>query len=58
MKYFVIRVDDYGMRHPIQDENGDIGFFNNKEEADLERMYYQPDYKEKLMVHETKLMGE
>jgi hypothetical protein len=58
MKFIVVRVNTEEDRitvFPVVNEKGDVEFFEDRETADFERIYLQPDYDELLKVHETKL---
>ena len=55
MKFIVVRKGEAGINFPIMDKDGCLSIFDNREEADLERIYHQPDYEETLVVFSTKL---
>ena len=52
-KYTIVRVDyDSGMKFPVIDEDGISLQFDTEIEADIDRIYLQPDYEERLEVYE------
>ena len=47
-----VRKGEEGLNFPIMDKVGNISIFADKDIADLERIYHQPDYEEPLIVNE------
>ena len=51
-KSFIIVRKVNGINTSLEDSGGNILYFGNMEKAEIERIYYQPDYNELLQVIE------
>lgn len=49
-KSFIIVRKVNGINTSLEDSDGNILYFDNMETAEIERIYYQPDYAELLKV--------
>ena len=48
--YFMIVKKKDNVNIPLTNKEGNIQYFKDEESADIERIYYQPDYTELLKV--------
>jgi hypothetical protein len=56
MRYMVVRIHaESKMPFPIMNKEGDIVFYDSAFDANLERIYLQPNYEELLKVQPTTL---
>ena len=51
-KCFMIVKKTGSVNTPLKNEEGKIDYFNDRETAEIERIYHQPDHKELLKVFE------
>ena len=54
-KYMIFKKID-NINIPLKNKDGDTEYFNSKEEAEIDRIYHQPDYDEVLKVIEVQTL--